>query len=254
MEAAHEDVSRRYRDLVRMYHPDLARDKADATEKLILINQAYSVLRDTEKRIEYDEARRRLLGHIQTGKPVVVYSPGVKKPTAPPHRAAATQPCAPDAKRPASNQAVTCCERHRPMNSSQGGGDINCAQTCALNRAQSEFDRGKYACAGDFCQRHLAAVPDSRRALELLGDVYAHEFNVERAITTYLAALHLAPRETRLRAKIQCLKASVQIQEEEESLARATQFARVAAEPAVKPGKERSFLSEVIATLKSKFR
>lgn len=47
-----------YRELVKKYHPDLfstADDKAKATEKLRLINEAYAVLGSPERRHHYDE-------------------------------------------------------------------------------------------------------------------------------------------------------------------------------------------------------
>jgi hypothetical protein len=47
-----------YRDLVKRYHPDLfstAGEKAAATEKLRLINEAYAVLGNAERRQRYDQ-------------------------------------------------------------------------------------------------------------------------------------------------------------------------------------------------------
>lgn len=54
--ASPEIVEKAYKTLVRMYHPDLQEEenKQEYEEKLKLINEAYEVLSDEEKRIKYD--------------------------------------------------------------------------------------------------------------------------------------------------------------------------------------------------------
>lgn len=54
--ASLEIVEKSYKTLVKMYHPDLQKniDKQEYEEKLKLINEAYEVLSDEEKRKEYD--------------------------------------------------------------------------------------------------------------------------------------------------------------------------------------------------------
>lgn len=54
-ESTREEISRSYRALARIWHPDRHRtDKDKATEKFRLIAQAYEVLRDDETRKDYD--------------------------------------------------------------------------------------------------------------------------------------------------------------------------------------------------------
>lgn len=56
--ASQEIVEKAYKTLAMKYHPDLHGDSADGEdyeEKLQLINEAYAVLKDKEKRAEYDE-------------------------------------------------------------------------------------------------------------------------------------------------------------------------------------------------------
>lgn len=56
--ASAEEIKLAYRELVKRYHPDLfarAGEKAKATEKLLQINEAYSVLGNTESRRLYDQ-------------------------------------------------------------------------------------------------------------------------------------------------------------------------------------------------------
>ena len=47
------DIKKAYHKLVRQYHPDVSKDP-DADKKTSEINQAYNVLKDPEKRAEYD--------------------------------------------------------------------------------------------------------------------------------------------------------------------------------------------------------
>lgn len=52
--ATEEEVKRAYRRLARKYHPDLNPGNKEAEEKFKEINEAYSVLIDPEKRMQYD--------------------------------------------------------------------------------------------------------------------------------------------------------------------------------------------------------
>lgn len=53
--ASAEDIKKSFRTLARRYHPDVAKNKAEAEAKFKEINEAYEVLRDPEKRQRYDE-------------------------------------------------------------------------------------------------------------------------------------------------------------------------------------------------------
>lgn len=52
--ASEEDLKKAYRKLVRQYHPDV-NQAADADTRMSEINAAYDVLRDPQKRAEYDQ-------------------------------------------------------------------------------------------------------------------------------------------------------------------------------------------------------
>ena len=53
-EASADDIRKAFRKLARQYHPDVAKDKAQAEEKFKEINEAYEVLSDPAKRKKYD--------------------------------------------------------------------------------------------------------------------------------------------------------------------------------------------------------
>ncbi|CUH96044.1 hypothetical protein P22_2132 [Propionispora sp. 2/2-37] len=55
--ASEKEIKQAYRKLAREYHPDLhqGRTKTEAEEKFKLINEAYEVLGDAEKRARYDQ-------------------------------------------------------------------------------------------------------------------------------------------------------------------------------------------------------
>src|SRR5512143_3839632 len=52
--ASAEEIRKAFRSLARKYHPDVAKNKAEAEEKFKEINEAYEVLSDPEKRKKYD--------------------------------------------------------------------------------------------------------------------------------------------------------------------------------------------------------
>ncbi|MGE3773381.1 MAG: DnaJ domain-containing protein, partial [Gammaproteobacteria bacterium] len=56
-EATAEDIKKAYRRLARKYHPDVSKE-ANAEARFKEVGEAYEVLKDPEKRAEYDQLRR----------------------------------------------------------------------------------------------------------------------------------------------------------------------------------------------------
>jgi curved DNA-binding protein CbpA len=60
-DADDSQITAGYRALARRYHPDLAGDQGTAT--MIIINQAWEMLRDPKRRAAYDRTRPRAVQH-----------------------------------------------------------------------------------------------------------------------------------------------------------------------------------------------
>jgi curved DNA-binding protein CbpA len=64
-EATTKEIKKQYRNLAKQYHPDTAIDekqKHEFEDKMRLINQAWAILRDEDKRKEFDERRKTYKG------------------------------------------------------------------------------------------------------------------------------------------------------------------------------------------------
>ena len=53
-DASQDEIKRTYRKLARKYHPDVSKEK-DAETRFKELGEAYEVLKDPEKRTEYDQ-------------------------------------------------------------------------------------------------------------------------------------------------------------------------------------------------------
>jgi len=151
-------IKRRYRELVRRYHPDVAADKSTSHRLFLQINQAYEVLNDAARKKAYDESLE-LDAMIQA------------------KRAAAQQPSA-QATRPAGAP-------HAPRKVPQ-----------LLKDAQFAFIQKRFATAADLCKRALAIESRSARACAMLGDIYRAQGKTSSAIKYYNYAVQYDPTDS----------------------------------------------------------
>jgi DnaJ-class molecular chaperone len=62
-DATRKDIKDRHRELMKKYHPDQSKDESeDNKERINLIQKAYKILYDEEKRKEFDERRETQKG------------------------------------------------------------------------------------------------------------------------------------------------------------------------------------------------
>ena len=70
--ASAEEIRKAYKKLVRKYHPDVRPGDKDAADQFKKVQQAYSILGDAEKRVQYDR-----YGHaFDGGGPGLTARPG----------------------------------------------------------------------------------------------------------------------------------------------------------------------------------
>lgn len=61
-DASVDEIKKKYRELVKQYHPDLNKGDEEAAKRMAEINEAYQVLTDPKKRAEYDAMRKGGVG------------------------------------------------------------------------------------------------------------------------------------------------------------------------------------------------
>jgi len=77
--ATDQEIKRAYRNLVKRYHPD-RRSSESSHEQIVLINQAYDILSDPEKRAQYDRGYASdYYGPVQHEDPMEAYKREYKR-------------------------------------------------------------------------------------------------------------------------------------------------------------------------------
>ena len=161
-------VKRRYRELVRKYHPDVAKDKTTSHRLFLQINEAYEVLKDPTRRKAYDETLdlestiRAQRAARSAGSP----PPGAYRPTAgaPPHAARSV------------------------------------AQL--LKDAQFAFIEKRLNTAAELCKQALQMEPRNARVAAMLGDIYRAQRKTGAAIKYYNFAIQFDPTDSASQKKL----------------------------------------------------
>src|SRR5579872_498864 len=193
--ATPEQIKRKYRELARRYHPDV-NASAEAANRIISINQAYRVLGDPDRRATYDAER------------LVAQTPSAPRPQARPaaqqrQSAAArepdgtvhfdgfgrayTRPKAPARKAPPPR--ATADTQTKPL-------------ARILSEAKLAFINRDYTGCYKLCQEALQINPREAAAHEILGDIYLHRGDSERASTAFSYAVQFNPRNQSAQAKL----------------------------------------------------
>lgn len=169
-DATPAQIKRRYRELVRKYHPDVATDKVTSHRLFLQINQAYEVLKDSARRKSYDESLD--LDEMIRAK-----------------RAAARRQA--QSARSAAPRATVTPPPHAPRNVSQ-----------LLKDAQFAFISKRLNAAADLCKQAIAMDPRNARANAMLGDIYRAQGKIDAAIKRYTYAVQFDPTDSESQRKM----------------------------------------------------
>jgi tetratricopeptide (TPR) repeat protein len=165
--ATNDEIKKRYRELARKYHPDLAEDKVLGQKLFAQINQAYRVLIDPERRAQYDAT----IGPARQA-PGPGSSRGYSQPT--------QQPITTPSSGVEYGQRPT--PRPQPSEMARILGD---AERCVIE--------GKFPQAKIIAEKIIKIDPNNAKAYWILGDVYANMRETERASGAYRQSLDISP-------------------------------------------------------------
>lgn len=172
--ATQEQIKKRYRQLVRKYHPDVAEDKAAARVAFLQISEAYQTLTDPDRRLIYDtEMDRQIVG-----------------PTARP-----------------SGPRTSSGAQSRPSASASDGRSAQRRGTIAAERfirdAEAALLRGQSWVALDCVRDAIRADHRNVRAHIILGDIYRLQNRTDEAVSAYTVAVQLDPKSTEAAEKLE---------------------------------------------------
>jgi len=188
--ATTDQVKKRFRELVRKYHPDLHQDHPEYHEVFIRISQANEVLSDSVRRAHYDLGLRDQ-ARKQTDPRTGAYgsAPFTQRPTPPPTASSTARPAA-SADRAPSNARERREAEHRRQQVVK-----------AMENARQYFQRGNFREAQRLCEEILQT---SRNGLahEMLGDIYARQGRLDEAIGNYTVAAQMFPNSSLIMAKL----------------------------------------------------
>lgn len=172
--ASDSQIKRRYRQLVRKYHPDVADNKVAAHRHFIEITEAYEVLSDPIKRQAYDsELKRELEAMDASSMRSVPVRPGPRR----------------DADRPRPKTGAAVHHGPRPVS------DI-------IDEAQRALNQKRYGDAEAVLREALHYYPKNARLHTLLGDAYKAEKMMNAAIKSYSYAAQFDPYDKSIERKL----------------------------------------------------
>ncbi len=216
-------IKRKYRELARLYHPDV-NSSPGAAQKILSINQAYRVLGDPERRSVYDAERALRPSKSTSGRSsaAAANSSRPSKAGSSPSRRSSAQPSN-GRGRPyydgfgrAYSSPKPKPERQAPA--PQGAGQqrqMPDAQETSIERLLTEaklaFINRDFQKAQRMCQQVLRIDARDGVAHEILGDVYQRQGNTQRASTYFAYAIQFNPRNRTAQAKLERLMGNVPV-------------------------------------------
>jgi hypothetical protein len=178
MHATQEAIRRRYRELVRQYHPDV-NPSPQAKERFLRIQEAYQVLSDPERRRHYDALLRLQMGEPPSAR----YSQPRTQPPRSTQSAQASQP------KPSPSQD----ELRR-----------------VILQAERAFLQGRLQDALYWAKQATRLAPRHPKGHEIIGDVYRTQGHYDAALNAYTYAIQLDPNNADLQRKLDSMLARTQ--------------------------------------------
>jgi curved DNA-binding protein CbpA len=155
--ASTAEIKKRYRELARKYHPDVARDKASAAKTFVAITESYRTLLDPEKRRAYDAT---LIDVTTAASPPKSSS----RPSTPPGMQSTSANLHPDISK-------------------------------LLKDAEIAFIRKRLDQAKNLCKQAIKIDKSCARAHAILGDIHRAKHQHEMAINEYTYAIQFNPSD-----------------------------------------------------------
>lgn len=170
MHATQEAIRRRYRELVRQYHPDV-NPSPQAKEKFLQIQEAYQVLSDPERRRHYDALLRLQMGEPASARYATPRSQAARPTSESTQRRASESPPADELRR-------------------------------AILQAERAFLQGRLQDALHWAKHATRLAPRHPKGYEILGDIYRTQGHYDAALNAYTYAIQLDPRNPDLQRKL----------------------------------------------------
>jgi curved DNA-binding protein CbpA len=199
--ASPQEITDKYRELARKYHPDRASDKDLAQRIFSQVNRSYTTLSNPEKRAVYD---LRLIGSAEPPpSSAFSFSAGT----------------APDGGRPAMRPNTQTAQPEMAAGSGSTSSDPTASSEASslrapspdqirqwLSEAVSSQQQGNIEAAMSLCRRVLSADPRNFPGLMLLGDLLARQGRHGDALAQYQCAVAIQPAHRDIGDKIARVK------------------------------------------------
>ena len=169
--ATAQEIKRRYRQLVRKYHPDVAQDKAAAKAAFLRISEAYQTLVNPDKRVIYDASLDAEMFRVQR-----------RRPASAPGGTAGPQ---------GGRRETQASTRNRVAEAQR-----------RVREAQAAFVQGQFRSAIWACRQAQTLDRRNVQAHVILGDIYRIQGRVEDAMAMYTIAAQLDPKNADAQAKL----------------------------------------------------
>lgn len=174
--ATRDDIKKRYRELARRYHPDVA-PTADAATLFRKISEANRVLSDPDMRTLYDAELKLRAARVQ----IPIQTPAYSPPNSPqPAQQSAAGFSPRPAPSPQAPRKTATPRAERPPEAEE-----------FLNEARKAFARLRYREAHGLCRSALRLDPRNSQGYELLGDIQLRRGNDDEALAMYSYAIQV---------------------------------------------------------------